>query len=279
MEQKKLGRAICRICEKGFHYYLTSDLYPIWVEDQPFEFPPGDVLGPSDETDFIEPSHEVPFPEQPSAPLENDVAGAEEDEPGKMAKFERVINAIDKQLPPPILFSRISQALDIIITESPPQIEAGYDLLKKKFGLTARKIEAFRKEVNSKRERLENERAMESIRAIDSKSAKELSEDEKQEAIDYLKSPDLFKNISHDIAIAGEVIGEETNKMMLYLAATSRKFKEPISLVIFGKSSSGKSHLANAIQKFMPEEETDESGTNGYGENLCDIIYLSFTFK
>lgn len=256
LEREKLGHARCRSCGKDFHYYLTSDLYPILEKNPPFEFPPEDVLSPSDETDFIEPPLEVPIPEQPAGLLENDVAGSEENEPGKMAEFERAINAIDKQLPVPELFKRISQALDIIITEAPPQIEAGYALLQKTFKLTARNIEAFRKEVNSKRRRIENESSMEPSGAIYPKPPKELSEDEKQEAIEYLKSPDLFENISRDIAMAGEVIGEETNKMMLYLAATSRKFREPISLVIFGKSSSGKSHLANAIEKFMPEEET-----------------------
>jgi DNA repair photolyase/energy-coupling factor transporter ATP-binding protein EcfA2 len=254
--REKLGHARCRSCGKDFYYYLTSDLFPIWVENPPFEFPPEDLLGAPDQPDFIEPPLEVPLPEQPAGLLENDRGDPKENEPGKMAEFERAINNIDKELPVPELFKRISQTLEIIITESPPQIEAGYALLQKKFKLIARNIEAFRKEVNAKRERIENDKAMEPVRAIDSKPPKELSEDEKQEAVEYLKSPDLFKNISRDIAMAGEVIGEEANKMMLYLAATSRKFKNPISLAIFGKSSSGKSHLVNTIEKFMPEEET-----------------------
>ena len=43
--------------------------------------------------------------------------------------------------------------------------------------------------------------------------------------------------------------------MMLYLASISRKSIKPISLVIFGQSSSGKSFLANAISKFIPKED------------------------
>jgi len=51
-------------------------------------------------------------------------------------------------------------------------------------------------------------------------------------------------------------VGEETNKMMLYLASISRKLDAPISIVIFGKSSSGKSYLANTIEKFVPPEDS-----------------------
>jgi energy-coupling factor transporter ATP-binding protein EcfA2 len=63
------------------------------------------------------------------------------------------------------------------------------------------------------------------------------------------------ENLSRDLAFAGGIVGEETNKMMLYFAAISRKFQNPISMVIFGKSSSGKSFLANAIKRFVPPED------------------------
>lgn len=268
----KLAHARCRNCERDFYYYLASDLYPIWVKNpmEPIVFtpshPPDFAIPPQDPSEGINrpdlegPPFDPPIPELPDFLLNNDPATEpKEDEPGKMAEFQRVINEIDKTLPTPELFKRISEALDIIITEPPPQIEAGYALLQERFRLTARTIEAFRKDVNHRREVLEKDKAMEQIQAVFSQISqppKELMEDERQEAIDYLKNPDLFKNISRDIATAGEVIGEETNKMMLYLAATSRKFKKPISLVIFGKSSSGKSHLANAIEQFMPGEET-----------------------
>ena len=83
-----------------------------------------------------------------------------------------------------------------------------------------------------------------------------LTEQEKEEALAYLRHPKLIENISKDLTFAGEIIGEETNKMMLYLASISIKFEKPISLVIFGKSSSGKSHLANAVAKFIPDEDS-----------------------
>jgi len=223
------------------------------------DMPPFTSSNVSNQPDFDGPPYDPPIPELPDFLLNNGQVEPKEEESGKMAEFQRFINEIDRSLPTPELFKRISEALHIIITEPPPQIEAGYALLQERFRLTARTIEAFRKDVNHRREVLEKDKAMEQIQAVFSQISqppKELMEDERQEAIDYLKSPDLFKNISRDIAKAGEIIGEEANKMMLYLAATSRKFGKPISLVIFGKSSSGKSHLANAIEQFMPEEDT-----------------------
>lgn len=251
-----LGQAKCRNCTRDFYYYLSSNAIPIVVENDP---PAEVVLGACDPTDMDEPPGEQPVPSVEPESGGNDRGDPEENNQDRMTQFEQTLNNIDKNLSPPERNKRISEALDIIVAESPPQIEAGFALLKEKYHLTARDIEAFRKEVNGKREQIETDKTMKEINAVFSKIAhppKELTENEKQAAIDYLKHPDLFENISRDIAIAGEVVGEETNKMMLYLAATSRKFKKPISLVIFGKSSSGKSYLANVIEKFMPEEDT-----------------------
>ncbi|MBW1690782.1 MAG: hypothetical protein JRJ70_08560 [Deltaproteobacteria bacterium] len=248
------GHARCRNCSKDFYYNLLSDGYPIVLNNDPSI----DVV-PRDIPYIIELSGEQPVPAVVSESGGNDQGDPKRDKHDKMAQFEEALNNIDEKLSLPALNKKISEALDIIIMESPPQIEAGFALLKNKFHLISREIEAFRKELNHKREQIDRDETIKEINAVFSKISKptkKLSEDEKQEAIDYLKRPDLFKNISRDIVIAGEVVGEETNKMMLYLAATSRKFKNPISLVIFGKSSSGKSYLANAVEQFMPEEDT-----------------------
>lgn len=251
-----LGQAKCANCAKDFYYYLNGEGYPIVVENDP----PLDVaLGSSPPPDTAELSGEQSVLPAVSESKGNDQDDLEENKQGRVAQFEQIIHNIGKNLSIFERNKRISEALEIIIAEPPPQVEAGFALLKENFKLTARDIEAFRKEVNQKREQIETSKAMEQINAVFSKITKtpnELSEDEKQKAIDYLKDPSLLNNISRDIAIAGGVVGEETNKMMLYLAATSRKFKKPISLVIFGKSSAGKSYLANAIEKFMPEEDT-----------------------
>ena len=248
-----LGQAICRHCSKDFYYYLTSDAYPVVAKNDP---PIEVLLGALDQSSSDE---VLPPPALAAEPEGKAQEASKGNEPDKMEQFEQAINKIDKKSPPLELTKKISEALDIIAGESPPKIEAALDILAKRFGLNTRKIEAFRKETNQKRDQIETDTKIKEINTIFAKliqPPKELAEEEKKKALAYLKDPNLFQNISRDIAQAGQVIGEETNKMMLYLAATSRKFKRPISLVIFGKSSSGKSYLANAVEEFMPEEDT-----------------------
>ncbi len=82
----------------------------------------------------------------------------------------------------------------------------------------------------------------------------ELDAKEKQQAIDYLKHPDLLKNILTDFNNAG-VVGEETNKLVGYLAAVSRKLDKPLAVMVQSSSAAGKSSLMDAVLAMMPEEE------------------------
>lgn len=81
-----------------------------------------------------------------------------------------------------------------------------------------------------------------------------LSEKERKEALEFLKSPDLLRRIINDFERCG-VIGEEINKIVAYLAATSRKLKKPLGVIIQSSSAAGKSALMDAVLDFIPEEE------------------------
>ena len=50
-------------------------------------------------------------------------------------------------------------------------------------------------------------------------------------------------------------MGEETNKLLGYLAAVSRKLEEPLAVIIQSSSAAGKSSLMEAILAFVPEED------------------------
>jgi hypothetical protein len=50
-------------------------------------------------------------------------------------------------------------------------------------------------------------------------------------------------------------VGEETNKLVAYLGALSRKLDAPLALVIQSLSGAGKSALMDAVLELMPEEE------------------------
>lgn len=81
-----------------------------------------------------------------------------------------------------------------------------------------------------------------------------ISESERNEAMALLKAPDLLGRVLRDFAACG-VVGEETNKLVGYLAATSRKLEDPLAVVIQSSSSAGKSSLMEAVLAMMPPEE------------------------
>ena len=84
--------------------------------------------------------------------------------------------------------------------------------------------------------------------------AVELSDTEKQAALDLLRDPKLLDRILADFHACG-VVGEETNKLVGYLAATSRKLDKPLAVIVQSTSAAGKSSLMDAVLAFVPEEE------------------------
>ena len=82
----------------------------------------------------------------------------------------------------------------------------------------------------------------------------ELSPQETDEAMQLLRDPNLLQRIVADIDACG-MVGESTNKVAGYLAATSRKLKDPLAIVIQSSSSAGKTSLMDAILAMMPDED------------------------
>jgi hypothetical protein len=81
-----------------------------------------------------------------------------------------------------------------------------------------------------------------------------MSEAERNEALELLRSPDLLKRIVTAYAQAG-ITGEQTNLLAAYLAATSRKLNKPLAIIIQSTSAAGKSTLMDAVLSFFPSEE------------------------
>lgn len=77
---------------------------------------------------------------------------------------------------------------------------------------------------------------------------------EQQEALALLKDPQLLDRILADFARCG-VVGEESNKLIAYLAATSRKLDAPLAVMVQSSSAAGKSSLMEAVLAFMPAED------------------------
>jgi DNA primase len=81
-----------------------------------------------------------------------------------------------------------------------------------------------------------------------------LTDEERDAALELLRDPNLLQRILTDYERCG-VVGKETNKLVCYLAAVSRKLDEPLAIIIQSSSAAGKSWLMNAALAMMPEEE------------------------
>ena len=86
---------------------------------------------------------------------------------------------------------------------------------------------------------------------------KELSALEEKEAIKFLKSKDLLRKTNELIGKSG-VIGEHTNRLLMYLIFTSRKTNNPLHCISLGSSGVGKTHLQSKVSELIPEEDKVE---------------------
>ena len=80
-----------------------------------------------------------------------------------------------------------------------------------------------------------------------------MTAEEEAEALALLRAPDLLERVLADFEACG-VVGEENNKLLGYLAATSRLMRRPLAVLIQSSSAAGKTTLMDAVLAFMPPE-------------------------
>lgn len=80
-----------------------------------------------------------------------------------------------------------------------------------------------------------------------------LTEAEKAEALEFLRSPDLMALILEHFERSG-IVGEEINLLVGYLAATSRLLDKPLHVLYQSSSAAGKTTIMKAVLDKMPEE-------------------------
>jgi len=85
-------------------------------------------------------------------------------------------------------------------------------------------------------------------------TAAALSPEERDEALQWLRGPNLIGRLREAFHVAG-IIGEETNTLVAYLAGVSRKLERPLAIIIQSASAAGKTTLMDAVLNFFPEEE------------------------
>jgi hypothetical protein len=102
-------------------------------------------------------------------------------------------------------------------------------------------LEEYRLEERERREKVEDKRKL-------------LTPDEINQAQMYLKAPNLMERTKEDIGKAG-MIGEESNRLLMYLIFTSRKRDNPLHIISLGSSGIGKTHLQEKVGALIPEED------------------------
>jgi DNA primase len=81
-----------------------------------------------------------------------------------------------------------------------------------------------------------------------------MTDTDRTEALAFLTRHDLTAQLLEDLVRLG-VVGEDDNKLLAYLIATSRKLDRPLSLSVISGSSAGKSWLLNRVVDLMPAED------------------------
>ncbi len=126
--------------------------------------------------------------------------------------------------------------------------------LSRAFGEARLEPKRIENDLNDIVDYFESERDRRSLLEKEKEKKPVLTEEERHAALEFLKSPDLFSQIVKDMEILGYV-GEDLNKQLLYLCASSRILDDPISVLILSESASGKSMLVDTVRKLIPPED------------------------
>ena len=85
-------------------------------------------------------------------------------------------------------------------------------------------------------------------------AAQQMTSDETEAALALLRDPHLCARITSDLTRCG-LVGEDVNKLVAYIAATSRKLAAPLAIVVQSSSAAGKSTLMDKVLSLMPSED------------------------
>ena len=75
-----------------------------------------------------------------------------------------------------------------------------------------------------------------------------------QKCVSFLSAPNLLSRFNELIGQAG-VVGEERNRLFLFVIATSYKMPDTLHALIQGSSGSGKTHLLIKVSSLIPDED------------------------
>jgi DNA primase len=137
-----------------------------------------------------------------------------------------------------------SDYLEKFINKASDQLETGTNVLRRALAELTEQVEAYRL---SKIESLKEQRPGQRV----------LTEQRQRRAKGYLGAPRLMQHTGEDIGRTG-VVGEEINRLLMYLVFTSRLREQPLHIVSLGASGTGKTYLQEKISELIPEQDKIE---------------------
>ena len=138
----------------------------------------------------------------------------------------------------------VSRLRKTFIREASAELYVEQETIKRDLGRLLLKLEELQEERIRSRHQLDEPKPV------------QLTDEEIRRAMKLLKDPDLLEKILEAYDRCG-LVGEETNKLITYLACVSRLLERPLAVLIQSSSAAGKTSLLNATLSFMPPEERD----------------------
>lgn len=134
-----------------------------------------------------------------------------------------------------------AKARTAFIRQASAELGCSEDALKRDLGKVLRKVEQVQGDILAT-----------TLQPKDARPV--MSDQEKAEALAWLKAPSLMARILQDFQTLG-VVGEESNKLTAYLAGVSRLLDRPLAMLIQSASAAGKTSLMDAVLNLMPAED------------------------
>lgn len=137
-----------------------------------------------------------------------------------------------------------NNALQRFLKTTAESLEVGIQYMQKATGSLINELESYRlKEIEKAK--------------LNTIVTKVLSEQEVRAAQAFLEQPNLLKETNNLLGKSG-IIGEETNRLIMYIIFTSRKLANPLHIISLASSGTGKSYLQEKVSQVIPEEDKKE---------------------
>ena len=136
----------------------------------------------------------------------------------------------------------VARARSLFVAQAAKELGISEEIIKRDIGAVILGLES-----------LVTEQIAATLAPPPSDSTPAMTDVERAAALDLLRDPQLLDRILADFTQAG-VVGEETNKLVGYLAAVSRQLPEPLAVIIQSASAAGKTSLMDAVLAFVPPE-------------------------